>query len=284
MTPIRARVSARLAQFVHVIAIDLPAAYDLTLQGSWANGEYHAVEENGLIRSYSDVDFISNTPLSPTERGIIATRLYKAAAACGLHLQDISIRPADEMINMWTLECHENDRDKSRKVRSEFLQFWTLIGAAEVRAAWLPEEDIVPCKRYYYLNKFFLGVWRDLGIVLGHRLDSYRETLLFVAQWLSADICSASYALKLGIETTVPWNTLQFAHRSSILSELRRFMQSTREYESLRIVVTDLTQLDCNTAKFSVMEMLQRAKELECSLPSRKAARARLFQKLTRGS
>lgn len=283
MTPARARISTRLAQFVRVIAIDLPEAYGLVLQGSWANGEYHVIEDNGLIRSYSDVDFICDTPLPPNERMVIETMLYQAAASCSLELQGISIRPVDEMRNMWTLQGHGHDQGKCRKFQSEFIQFWTLIGAAEACAAWLLSEDSAPCKRHYHLNKFFLGIWRDLGIISGHRLESYLETIHFAARCLSTDICSASYALKLGVETTVPWDTLQSAHQSSILSELSRLMQSTGGHESMRSVVNDLIQLDSDAAGFWATEMLEYAKGLEGNLSTRKAARERLFQKVTRG-
>jgi hypothetical protein len=283
MNQIRARVSTHLGKFINVIAIDLPKAYGLALRGSWAYGEYHAIEKDGIIRSCSDVDFVRDVPHTSTERIQIEKTLYKAAASCGLELRGISIRSADEMRNMWALGGHACDNDKCRKNQSEFIQFWILIGAAEVYAAWLRSDDNVPCGQYYYMNKFFLGIWRDLGIIWGQNLRSYLETLLFAARSLSPDICSASYALKLGIETTIPWFKLQSAHQSSIITELSCFIRSTKEYERICNVVNNLTRLDRRTAKSQALGLLDSARALEGGLISRKAARARLFQKITQG-
>jgi hypothetical protein len=282
MIPIRAKVSPRLAAFVRVIAVDLPETYDLALHGSWASGEYHVIEKNGRIHSYSDVDFICGNPLKPRERIAINSMLYKAAASCGLELQGLSIRPADEMRNMWALPSDGQGYVKSRKIQSEFIQFWTYIGAAEVCAAWLFDQDSTPHKRHYYLNKFFLGIWRDLGIISGHHLGSYLETLHFAARRLSSDVCSASYALKLGIETTVPWKVLQSAHQSAILNELSPLVQSTGEFEWIRSVVNNLTLLDNDMAGLQAAKMIECAKDLEGDLSVRKAARARLLEKLKR--
>lgn len=282
MNPIRARVSTRLARFINVIAIELPKAYGLALRGSWAYGEYHAIEKDGIIWSYSDVDFVRDVPHTSAERILIESTIYRAAASCGLEFRGISIRSADEMRNMWVLGGHTCDEDECGKIQSEFIQFWILIGAAEVYAARL-RTDNVSCEQYY-LNKFFLGIWRDIGLILGQNLCSYLDTVLFVAGSLPPDICDASYALKLGIEPTMPWFKLQSVHQSSLLAELSCFIQSTKEYERIYRVVNDLMHIDRSTARTQALGLLNSAEALEGGLLSRKAARARLFQKITQGA
>lgn len=283
MTPNRARVSVRLDHFVRVIARSLPQAYGLILQGSWANDEYHAVEERGLIQSYSDVDFVCDIQLRPNDRLSIYRTLYQAAASCDLAFQGISIRRREEMRYMWTLQAPRDQPGNSTSIKCEFILFWTLIGAAEVCAAWSLNQDSLPRKQHYYLNKFFLSMWRDLGIVTGHHLHSYRETISFAARWLPAEICAASYAMKLGAETTIPWYRLQSAHHGSILIRLKELMESTAQYESISHLLNDLALLDPCAVISRGKEMLKDAERLEGNLSARKAARRRLFQKLSVG-
>lgn len=280
MTPYRAIVSKHLTKFLHVISRDIPENYGVTLQGSWAHGEYHATVEDGLVRSFSDVDFVSyNHPLSPNDTIALESTLFSTAESCNLKLKGVSIRPAEEMRDMWKL--HYKQSIGTNEHLSEFLQFWTLIGAVEVCAARLQSHDNTLYKQRYHRNKFFLGIWRDLGIVNGHCLDSYKDTLAYVARFLPADICNASYALKLGNETLVPWETIQSAHTSSICCELSRLINSEKDLNNIRYVVQDLVQFDSNNFEFMAMALLTDAKKFVGDFPTRKAACMRLHNKLS---
>lgn len=277
---IRRHVSKRVWSFIRVVAYDLPEAYDLALQGSWANGEYHAVAENEVIHSCSDVDFVCKVPWLSSKTIALEQTVYTTASSCGLDLQGVSIRLESEMREMWTLHSPEGDESSGKVLASEFIQFWVLIGAAE--AALLLNRERTLWKRQYHMNKFYLGLWRDIGILLGHHFESHFETLQFASQWLPANICRGSYALKLGIETAVPWEALQSAHQSAVAKELRHRVCSANQHRRICNVIDDLMGVDNASGYSLALGILEQAKTLEGGLITRKAAITRLSQKLGR--
>lgn len=282
MSLIRRDVSPRVSKFIRAVAHELPDTYDLVLQGSWASGEYHALEDEEVIHSCSDVDFLCKTPFLSSKTKALERETYTAASSCGLELQGISIRLESEMREMWALHTPPGEENNSKVIKSEFIQFWILIGAAE--AALLLNGEDADWKRQYHLNKFYLGLWRDISIIAGHHFSSHRETLQFASQWLPSDMCRASYALKLGIETTTPWHALKSVHLSAIAGQLRHHVCSDQRYRRTCGLIDDLMGVDNTSAYLFALGILDQAQTLEGGLSTRKAAITRLSQKLGGGS
>lgn len=277
----RAKLLSRLTYFTQAITVQLPKNYGVTLKGSWANAEHHVAEEDGPLRSYSDIDFVSEWPMKPENSDRLKTELNRAAATCGLQIRGCSIRPVDEMRFMWAVGRRKPEERRYR-VDGEFIQFWTLIGAAELCSTWLLSTTRESSEWRYHLNKFFLSIWWDMGIVSGYRIRSYRDTLLFAGRWLTADICCASYGLKLGSKTTYSWEIVRSVHEHNVLENLRRFITSPKEYGAIRATITQLTDLNTSKMRRWAGQVLDDAKALEGGLRARRVARLRLVQKLLR--
>jgi hypothetical protein len=279
MNSVRLLVAGRLAPFRRLISSDLLKTFDLTLRGSWGDNEYHAIQDGGFVRSYSDVDFTCDDKLSASERMAIEARLYETAASCGLEFHGVSVRLRSEIQNMFAIRDPTSDDADRREACSDFIQFWTLVGASEVCVALLRSGDDESI-RYYHINKFFLEIWRDIGTIMGCRVRSYRETLRFAARYLPAHVRRASYALKVGGKTAVPWPVIQATHQRSLLCEIRRFVMGVPEQESIVRTVNDLPSLGPCEAELSATEMLTSAETVQRNVWERKAALNRLRKKL----
>lgn len=283
-TSMRTIIHTRLSPFIQLISVRLAKTHNLTLHGSWAYGEYHAIEDNEYIYSYSDIDFLCATILSNNQKMTIESNIYEFALSCGLRLQGgISIRQSNDMNDMWELQGIGHAKAGNEEFQREFILFWTLIGAAEVCAVLLGNQDSdfhSKRRRHYHLNKFFLNLWRDFGIVTSSRFGSYSETLNFVSRYLPKNICDAIYALKIGADVKVPWDILESAHKSSILNQLCLFMQNQEQYYYIQSILHDLLNINADTAILWALKLLGNAAKLDGSLSARKSALDRIFHKL----
>jgi hypothetical protein len=256
-------------------------AYGLRLHGSWAHNEYHAFEEHGMVRSYSDVDYVCDTPFEPTAVALVSAGLRQAAASCDLELKGISIRPSSEMRDMWVFQPHESDWRQTRELRREFIQFWACVSSAEAYTALIVSNDYSSRRQQYQFNKFFLTLWRDLAIASGIRMGTYHDTLNFASNWLPMDFCLASYALKVGRDIALPWDTLLAAHQQALNVAFRRFLQGTQILEILPRALNDGMPVDYHGAVCLAYEMIEQAGVYQHDLSFRQAARMRLLSKLS---
>ena len=175
--------------FVQIITSGLYQPHKLTLSGSWANNEYHAIYSEGIIRSYSDVDFISRGNISADDISSIKRDVLDIAKKYKLCIKDVSVRPESEIIDMWkTSEAISNSQ--------RFILFWLLIGVAEICVEYKQQQAFL--KRCYLLNKLFLNIWRDIGLVSGKIIRTYHDIKIFMSRSVPADIGDVAYLIKLG--------------------------------------------------------------------------------------
>lgn len=168
-----------LEGLVHA-AGELSHRWPIVLRGSWASGEYHLVESDGMWDSLSDFDLVSEEALDHRTREEISRFLMSHA----VNLRSkpaISFRTSGELGDVYSREHGDEPVRPSEDEAIYLVMFWLSIGIAESCSSAAKYESFHGCDvQAYFLNKLYVNAWRMLHHVNGTYLTSYADVLAVI--------------------------------------------------------------------------------------------------------
>ena len=171
--------------------------YGGRLVGSWKTHEAHYPSfQDGLINSFSDVDFLIGRSIDHHQVKTIASATHTLAKRHGVLIPKVSVRLQAEINAFWHPKMF--DKGGTHPCRAgRYLLFWALIGAIE---AFSSSQGACECERSYLAIKFFFKLSRNMLLLKGERPDSYRAIAAGVICHLIPNAAvQRAYMQKLGL-------------------------------------------------------------------------------------
>ncbi|MBI5686101.1 MAG: hypothetical protein HZC54_13595 [Verrucomicrobia bacterium] len=190
---------ARIGSAIKVCLEQYPS---LRVGGSWASGEPHLPAVcGGWIHSLSDIDLVLVNDLAVSERGGIISHIQGEAKQARVRLAGISMKKqhgvTDSLHPAEVRPTDENNRCQLDPVY--YLHFWSAISSFEcsIRERRFGMENR-RCVASYSASKFFFTLLRNIGVLRGHRFQSYAALSRWAkALWTELPVCEA-YDIKVG--------------------------------------------------------------------------------------
>jgi len=190
---------------------DCTCKYRLRLTGSWSTGEPHLpCAVNGTTHSFSDIDLIAIEEIAPTKQERARRLIADAAIEVGLVHSGISIRH-ERCFTGLPHACDWSPNTLSQLLRhgeSPFLCFWTAISGIEaavkiIRDRRRSAQGLAP----YVVTKFFFTLIRNVALVSGEVLSTYRDVCKWISTRASEVPISELYRIKTGdlLEMEASW-------------------------------------------------------------------------------
>lgn len=182
------------------LARTLEGRWQARLTGSWATSEAHLPPPlQGWVASFSDVDLVVPSNLSPFHRSAIVDTVVAYAVRACLSLARVSVRSKDEMdllphSAVWKKASRPNASDAKA-----LLIFWTSISVVEAAILACRFPDRPEEARSYGMAKVFLTLVRNAQFLRGCSPPSYHALVQGLARSPELRrLANCAIAIKLG--------------------------------------------------------------------------------------
>ena len=198
--------------------------HNLRLTGSFATAEAHIPSASeGLVRSFSDIDLLSEQDLSAGSEHEISTNLLQSAARMGLSVSGVSIR-SEALIAQLPHACDWREEALDEILAADSIalrRFWTAVAAIEgtivvAKCKHRRTEEVIA----YVTAKFWFMLVKLAALMQGTILRSYRSMVDWsLLHWELLPV-EHLFDIKVGDINTLMLDSAEMLFADEVLSDL----------------------------------------------------------------